>query len=272
MKPKSFWELHVISIELRKIVTYRVAFWVQFVMSVFAHVGVAYFLWKAIFDYKGITTLKGFSFNGLMFYYMMVPLVNRIALGNNVGNISKEIYDGSLTKYIVYPLSFFKYKYLEFIGTTLVFYLQLLFTTVLFILILGVPDDISFNLTSLIMGLIAVSLASTLAFFMNSAIEMIAFWADNVWSLLVMIRFSINLLGGAMIPLSLFPDKFLPVLNLLPFKYLASFPINSFCGRITVKEWIISIIAMLTWTGVFFVITKYVWNKGKYKYSGVEQK
>ena len=60
---------------------------------------------------------------------------------------------------------------------------------------------------------------------------LVAFWADNVWSLNVMLRFTSELLGGMMLPLSLFPQWAQDVLVWTPFPYLFYVPVMTLLGR-----------------------------------------
>ncbi len=263
------WARQVFSTELRKLITYRIDFWIQFAMSIFANVGVAYFLWRAIFDYKGVDTMRGYSFAGLMLYYVMVPLISRMIQGPSHGMIAREIYDGSLTRYLIYPVSFFSFKFIQFFANTVIYFAQLIIAIALFVLFFGKPIDTHFSFLSLFLGVISILCAGFMAFTLSALFEMIAFWAEKVWSLLVMVRFSVGLLGGAMIPLSFFPGKIERILAFLPFRYIASFPINTMLGKVSFSAWLEGITVILFWWITFFVLSRVVWHKGKYKYTGV---
>ncbi len=263
------WFFQVFSTEIRKTIAYRFDFWLQFVMSVLANVGVAYFLWKAIFDYKGVDSMRGYSFAGLMLYYVMVPLISRMIQGPGLGMIAHEIYDGSLTRYLIFPVSFFSYKYIQYFAHTVIYFLQLILAVTLFILIFRLPVDVHLSVPSILMGAVVVLCAGFMTFTLSALIEMIAFWADNVWGLLVMIRFAVSLLGGAMIPLSFFPGTLERILHLLPFSYIASFPINTFLGKTTFHEWTTGIVVIFFWSTTFFALSRVVWHRGKYRYTGV---
>ncbi len=263
------WVTKVFSTEIRKLVTYRFDFWMQFTVAVFAHVSVAFFLWKAVFDYNNVTVMRGYTFHGLMLYYIMVPMVERMIFGAGLGMVAREIYDGSLTKYLIYPVSFFRYKYAQHVANSLIFIAQLFAALLIFRAIFGMPAESAMNAGSIAMGIAAIFFSGLLCFFINSSIELIAFWADNVWTLLVMVRFCVSLLGGVMIPLAFFPEKWEAVLKYLPFSYLASFPIQCIMGRITLIEWAEGLIITGAWAGVFMIIMSFMWDRGRYRYTGV---
>lgn len=263
------WAKQVFATELRKIIAYRVDFWLQYILSIFAHIGVAYFLWKAIFDYRSVTSMRGYTFAGLMLYYMSVPLISRMVNGPGMGMVAREIYDGSLTRYLIYPISFFNFKYIQYLANTVVYFMQFIVALALFTFLFGKPDDVQITSLSLIMGIGAILSAGFMAFTLSTLIEMTAFWADNVWSLLVMIRFAVGLLGGAMIPLSFFPAHFERILHFMPFAFLASFPINTFIGKVTYSDWLLGLSVIIFWSCVFYFLARLVWSHGRYKYTGV---
>ncbi len=265
----SRWLYQVFLTEMRKIVAYRFDFWIQFLVSIFAHITAAYFLWKAVFEYNNTDIMKGYTFRGLMFYYLLVPLIEKIINGSSMGLVSREIYDGSLTRYLIYPVSFFRYKYVQHLAGTVIFFIQLGLTVSVFLMLFGKPVDVTISIKNVSMGITAVMCSGIMTFFINTSIEMIAFWADNVWTLLVMVRFSVALLGGAMIPLAFFPGDFQQLLSYLPFSYMASFPIRSFLGKVTVWQWISGIAVTCLWAAFFILVMFFIWNRGKYKYTGV---
>ena len=48
-----------------------------------------------------------------MLYYLLVPLIARMIRGEESRFLSDDIYEGGLTRYLVYPLSFLQYKYVS---------------------------------------------------------------------------------------------------------------------------------------------------------------
>ena len=103
--------LQVVSIELRRTFTYRFEFWFRFLGTLFANITLAYFLWKAIFAQTGAAEIEGYTFPAMVLYYVLVPLVINVTRTQESGSIGGEIYTGTLTRYLVFPMSFFVYKY-----------------------------------------------------------------------------------------------------------------------------------------------------------------
>ena len=266
---KRFFIPQVFTMEIRRIFAYRVDFWIQFVGGALAQFLVAWFLWKAVFDYRQIDRIGAFTFRGMMLYYLLVPFVGRAVRGSEMGGMSEEIYLGTLNRYLVYPVSFFGFKYTVHLANMLLFLVQGLLTVTVFLLFFNVEGDLSLGPAHVFYALSAVFLASFLHFALVSLIQLTAFWADNVWSLVVIVRFLVGLLGGGMIPLSLFPKPLEAVLTRLPFAFFMSFPIRCLTGRVDFTAWIEAVMLMTAWLGVFLLLFATVWNRGKYQYTGV---
>ena len=162
------WFPAVYAAEVRRIFAYRVDFWFDYLMTIAAHIGVAYFLWHAVFTAAHVTHMRGFSFLGMMFYYLLVPLIQRIVLGVDMGRMAREIYDGSLTRYIVYPVSFFGYKWAQNCAALTIFAVQMVAAIAIFIAIFGMPADVRVTPAGAAMAVPAIIFGAALAFVMNA--------------------------------------------------------------------------------------------------------
>lgn len=262
--------LQVVSMEMRKVFAYRSDFWLSFIVSTLAQFVVAWFLWKSIFLYKGMQQLGDFDFNSLMFYYLLVPIIGRTVFGGNMGDIASEIYQGTLNRYLIYPLSFFVFKLLTHCANAAILLAQVLLVilgTVLFFP--SLTSGYHLSLVSMLQGCITTLLATILYFIFSSSIQLIAFWADNVWSLSAILRFITGLLGGSLIPLSLFPASLQPVLMILPFASFIHLPMQCFLGKLSAGEWVHGMCVLCGWIGVTAIAYAVLWHRGNRVYTGV---
>jgi len=266
----SLWT-SLLSQELRRQFSYRVNFWLQFFTQTLGEVAVAYFLWKAIFLAQGASLIGGLSFSQMVAYYVYVALVGRVVRGKENFAISSEIYDGSLSKYLLYGVNYFAIKLTEHIGFMLISLVQMFFGLVFIGLLFSDFNEASLSLGPILLGLLASVSASCFYFFMMFVIELISFWADNVWSLSVMVRFIVAFLGGQMVPLSLMPEWLQPVLQASPFPSLASTPILLFLGQIGFAEFLRAQGILLLWCLPLAVTAMLVWRRGVLNFTGVGQ-
>lgn len=262
--------LQLFSLEIRKAFAYRLDFWLSFLVSTFAQFTVAWFLWKSIFTYTGKTTIGTYSFSSLMFYYLLAPVIGRTVYSGNFGDIAMEIYQGTLTRYLIYPVSFFRYKLTVHCANATILLSQLLL--IITVVVLFIPSlAAAYHITPphIIQGIITTLTAAVLYFIFTSWLQLVAFWADQVWSLTAIVRFIISLLGGSMIPLAMFPPALQPVLKILPFSFFAHFPLQCFLGNVPFSEWIQGMGLMAVWGVLFSGIYALVWYRGNLSYTGV---
>jgi ABC-2 type transport system permease protein len=267
---RSSWFLpQVFMIEIRKVLAYRTDFWIQFLGVLLVQFTVAYYLWKSVFDTQGVHEVGAYSFRTLMLYYLLVPLIGRAVRGSDTGDIVQDIYDGSLTRYLVYPVSFLAFRLTRDFAHTVIFLAQCLVAVLVYEAIFSSGGLAVVTLTNVGMTLGAVLVGTALHFVMISFVELTAFWADNVWSLVVIERFITGLLGGAMLPLALFPESLQRVLAWLPFGYLVSFPVRCCMGQMGIHEWSVGMAICGAWIVFFLAGFRFLWRRGLLQYTGV---
>jgi ABC-2 type transport system permease protein len=190
-------------------------------------------------------------------------------MGLQMLDIAPDIYSGGLNKYIIYPLNYFEFKWIQQMTHTMSRILQLLITLSVYMLIIKMPDGFHMSITHLLLFLINIFISSTLFFVMESLMEVTAFWAENVWSLSVLLRFLIGFFSGAWLSLSLFPNWSQVILDILPFKGMVYTPVRLLMGEVSLGEWMQVQIISMTWILIFGIILSLVWKKGRLLYSGV---
>jgi len=267
VSPRLF--LHVASMEARRALSYRANFWIQALLTFLAELALAWFLWRGVFAASGATFVAGFSFEGLVRYSVLVALVGRVVRGTDLeGAIAQEIYDGGLSRYRVYPVSHYAFKYAQHLGALLPALIQLLLFGLTWILIQGQAGLEGITLLSTLGFVAALAAANVLQFALAWPIQGVAFWAENVWSLMVALRFVSAILGGSMLPLAAFPPGALPWLEALPFRYLYAFPVEVLTGTVSTAGFVRGLAVALGWILVLRWVGARVWRRGDLSYSG----
>ena len=264
------WPYQVFLMEIRKLFAYRADFWVNFFGQTLFSLVIAYYLWGSIFSYSGKEVLNGYDQHTMIFYYLVAPLIYRIQQGQGIGFASRDIYQGSLNKYLLYPLDFIRYKKSTYFANSTFFLFQLLFILCIYQIFFSRADIFEFNILSSIYFVISIYMATQIYFYLSLICELLAFWYDNIWSLSVTVRFLSSFLGGALIPLSFFPDWSHKILYYTPFPYLIDFPVRLLRNEvILVEDLFLKAFIAISWIFIFKGISLLLWNKGKYQYSGV---
>lgn len=267
----------VLSMEARKQMSYRADFWLNSFVAFAVELAVAYFLWKAIFTESGQEVIAGFTFQSMVVYYIVVLMVGRLSRGRERDiAVSHDIYEGTLTRYLLYPAPYAGFKYAEQMGALLPSLLQVSVIVAFFSLapLVGLTTavsaaDLGMSFTTLALAAPAILAASVLWFLLRLPVQFIAFWSDNVWSLNVLLRFTAEILGGMLLPLAVFPDAVRSVLHWLPFRFFFSFPTRTLLGEVGLGEWLSGMALLVAWCGVMGAVSWWVWRRGERTYTGV---
>ena len=263
------WATNVFALELRRLIAYRLNFWVQTLASVLVQFVMAYYLWRAIYEYRGAASMGGYSFPLLMLYYILVGFLMQIIRGPQFGHIWREIYDGSLTRYLIYPLSFFGFKFVTYLAFSFLCFLQLLAALAVYYFVFGGVTEAHLGVMPFVQGLLITFVGMCFYFLLSASIEALTLWADSVWSLLEMLRYISNLMGGALIPIVMFPQWGQKICYLTPFPYLFYLPAQTFLGLVGWSEWLTGLAFLILWCAIFAGILQVIWQRGLREYTGV---
>jgi ABC-2 type transport system permease protein len=119
------------------------------------------------------------------------------------------------------------------------------------------------------MAAASLLVANLLYFLMSYPLQGVAFWADNVWSLIVTQRLVTAILGGSLLPLTLFPDGARAVLDVSPFPSLFWVPVTTLLGRVDVATWLGNLAFALAWCAALALLGRAVFRRGYLRYTGV---
>ncbi len=261
------WLLGAAKLEAKQTISYRVDFWLQFAVTVIVEVGIAYFLWSSIYGEDRSREIGGFTFEGMLVYYLFVPFVGRMVKSLEDFSTAREIREGGINKFLIYPVSYLQYKLMQKTIFTSLACLQMFLGLFIVAYFLGIT--VPFSISSFALGVVASFASMILYATMLTSLELIAFWADTVWSLGVMLRFFAMFFGGAFIPLSLFPEWASQILFMTPFPYLFATPIQTFMGQYTLQQSLTGIAITLAWSVPLFAVMYLIYKKGLKQYSGI---
>jgi ABC-2 type transport system permease protein len=260
----------VMSLEARTRFSYRVDFWINALVGFLVEMVVAWYLWDAVFSATGDATIGGRTHDQMVLYYVAVLLIGRFVRGRDLeGTVSSDIYEGGLNRFLVFPTGYRRFKYAQMLGRQAPVAVQALLFGIVAVPLLGVRSEVDIGLGQVAMALPAVLLANLLHYLVTFPLFAVAFWADNVWSLMVGHRLIAQILGGYMLPLAVFPAWSRGLLELLPFRFYFDFPARVLLGEIGFSEWALGMGVALAWCLVFAAVGNRVWRRGLFQYSGV---
>lgn len=262
--------LHVVSLEARKQMSYRVDFWLKTVTGFLAEFGVLYCVTWALFAESGATEIRGYTCPEMILYFVTAMLMSRLVRGPDFGEtVSEDIYQGGLTRYLLFPRSYLGMKYAQHLGELLPVTIQVLLFGLVAALLLDAPRGTGVTPLGVAAALVSMMVGNLLYFLMRLPIQMVAFWQDNVWSLILLLANVARLLGGGMLPLALFPERARAILWWLPFRHLYDVPVRTLLGQVGPWEWATSLGLGVAWCLVAGLVARAVWRRGARTYTGV---
>ncbi|NCB38945.1 MAG: hypothetical protein EOM80_09255 [Erysipelotrichia bacterium] len=204
-----------------------------------------------------------------LLYYLMVPIILNLTDSRIIFRFPMAVRDGSLNRELLKPFPPLIGYVLESISNNLI---QLLYL-VPFTLVLGyaVKDRLLLNHLEpgiLLFFVAAIIFGGLMRMLISGSIALLGFWLEDVTTLNLILNGGIwALLGGMIVPVATFPDKIRHFAEMLPYRYMLSFPIEIFTGRLPTAEIVRGFATLGLWILVFALIMRVIWKKGLKVYS-----
>lgn len=88
----------------------------------------------------------------------------------------------------------------------------------------------------------------------------VGFYSSSIWGMQVLRKSIISIFSGIIAPITLFPEWFQKISNILPFKELIYTPINIWLGKIEINEIWFILVKQIIWGVILYIIAKLFFN------------
>ncbi len=208
------------------------------------------------------------SFNHLIIYIMMCMMVGQLKSSwHNSMMMIDEIRSGDLNRYLVKPISYFTYNFMNFIGHNSLFYI--VYFIMMFFIPLFIGPGYVFNGLFQIFGFLVTLIMSVfLSYVTYFSMICFSFWFGEVRSLIVAYNVFNIFLSGQLIPISLFPEPLKNFVTNSPFIYMVDFPVSIATSdkNISVDYFMEGLFMQFLWCSIMYLIGKTIYNFGIRKY------
>jgi ABC-2 type transport system permease protein len=142
---------------------------------------------------------------------------------------------------------------------------------ILMIVLLGLNAFaiVSLSIGSYLAFLATLALAVVLNFLIFYCFSALSFWIVEVGFLFEGIRIVTILLSGGIFPLEVFGARFVQLMNLLPFKYTVSYPVNVLNGALSPFQIAQGVLVQCFWIATCWGLAHYLWRLGGRHYVAV---
>lgn len=249
--------------QLQETVTYRGMIFI-WMFETFAFPFTNLLVWFAIAKSSASVTSQ---LQPLINYYSLIPLTS-VLIGSWHGIfMAQEIRTGKFSLRLLRPV----FPLVDSISNNLAEKSLKIFFILPFIFVSHWLFTLKLNLnpTLLLQFLLALVLSAILSFLLETIIGLLAFWMDDVSSLLNLNDIADYTLGGRVAPIFLFPALLQQIAFILPFRYLVSFPLELLLGTLSNSQILQGFTIQLFWISTFTLISLVLWRSGIRLYSAL---
>jgi ABC-2 type transport system permease protein len=209
----------------------------------------------------------GFTPNDFSAYFIVMMLVNHVTYTWVIYEYEYRIRQGSLSFALLRPLHPIHADLVDNVSSKLITMPMMLLAAA--VLVLVFKPAIHPGLWEMIVFVPALILAFLLRFLVEWTLALAAFWTTRVTAVNQGYYVAALFLSGQMAPLALLPYPVQLGAAVLPFRWMISFPVELFLGRVTPAEALTGLAMQTVWLVLAFGLCRLAWRAGVRVYSAV---
>jgi len=241
---------------------YRINFVMEIVSIILSSL-IVVFVWLAIYQSSGRGVLGGYSIQEMVTYILGGGVINSFILTTAENpETSQSIQDGTLSTLLIKPFNPYAIWLARDLGSkAFLFIIGLAGYTIVFFFFKNYLV-VSASINYLCLFFLSILLAAILQFLLFESLSLLAFWVENTYGIRFTMRVIMEVVGGAIIPLSFFPHILQKIFLLLPFPYLIYLPMRIYLGRIPMEEVPVEFLKEAIWIVSLALLNIIIWKKG----------
>ncbi len=256
--------LEVLITSIKTMYAYKFEFTI-YVTATLVSMSVFYFVWSAIYSYNQAEMLGGLTLQQMLTYAVISMAILPVIWSSADRMAYWDVNQGQITSILTKPLKIQHYIFFRESGHNIMTFFSETVLAILFaffIFRISVPNI--FNLTAFI---ISIFLSILISFSISFLIWLSAFWTEKSNGLRRLKEAVIDLFGGAIIPIYLFPAWIQPVFFLLPFQAIFNTPLSIFIEKISGVQIIFALLVQVFWASILLIAGHLIWKRARIKYT-----
>jgi ABC-2 type transport system permease protein len=258
--------LAVFKLSWQNVLEYRFNFIMWRVRS-FVFLLTMYFLWTTVF--AGKQALFGFNREQIVTYVLLSVFLFSLVFIYAMDSIADSIANGSLSLFLVKPISFLTYWFVRFVARRFLNTLLTVVELVIFLFLVKPQFFVQKDPRLITYSFFAAILAVILLSLMDFIFGLTSFWTLHAYGPRFALKTLMEFASGSFFPLNILPMILFKTVSFLPFALLVFFPLRVFLGQLTLFEVYRGLLTQLIWIAVLFVALRFVWNRGLRRYEAV---
>jgi ABC-2 type transport system permease protein len=222
------------------------------------YLGVAYYLWKSIYQYSDV--IRGLTFDETFLYVGVGSAIFILLKTYADWFIHHEIREGNIAIYLTKPIDYQLYNLFANLGSLVMNLVTISIPTAI-MLSFVFRIKVQFGLGSLLFP-VSLLLAFLVSFSIDYFIGLMGFYSESVWGLSTTKEIIVTVFSGALIPLQFFPDALQKVLYWLPFQAIYHTPLMMLTRPN--QGWgvfLLMLAVQLTWAIILFLAARLFYNQ-----------
>jgi ABC-2 type transport system permease protein len=226
------------------------------------------FVWIA--GLNGRTNIRGFGPAQLVMYYLTMTFISNFIVAHVQWEMARDIKEGILSKFLLYPFSYLRYQYLGNVAYRLMrCVLFLPFAVIWFVIFhryMGVAA-----LGDLHVGYefwLTLGLGHLVAFWFAAALGTLGFFFIETQALYFGYYILLAVFSGQLAPYGLLPPGLRMVAEWTPFRYTLSFPLEVLNGRVHGDAFWTGVLFQAAWLALLWTLAQVGWRAGTKRYAG----
>ncbi len=256
--------LEVLRTSIKAMYAYKFEFAI-YITATLVSMSVFYFVWNAIFSYNQVETLGGLTLQQMLTYAVVSMAILPVIWNGVDRTVYWDVNQGQITSILTKPLKILPYVFFRESGRNIMtFFAETILAIMVayFVFRISVP-----NIINLAAFVISVFLSMLISFSFGFFVWLSAFWTEKSDGIRRLKEAIINLFGGAIIPLYLFPLWIQPVFFMLPFQAIYNIPLSIFIEKISGTQLIFALLVQVFWAAILLLAGHLIWKKARMKYT-----
>ena len=215
------------------------------------------------------SSIPDFSTSQLVTYYVAILITSRLTGHYFDEGLQKEIREGTLSRFLVKPIKFPLANIPQNLGGKAFNTLFLLAPVLVVVISIFRNQLIIPSPQILFLFLVSLIPAYFIQYSVSVLVSSVAFYWEQSNSIVHIKWMMESMIGGYLLPLSLYPNWARVITDFFPFKYVYFIPAAIFTQRLSFPEISLNLLYSVLWAIVLFFIGDVVWKKGLREYSSV---
>jgi ABC-2 type transport system permease protein len=215
----------------------------------------------------GDRAIGGLTRGEFVAYYLVLILVNQLTYAQTNWTVGDQIRCGEMNRVLLRPLPpVYDALAAEIAGKVVYMTFDI---PVVIVLALVLHPEMHVTLPNGLAFVAALALAWALRFFWGYWLALLAFWAARADALLALQDSLIFLLAGQVAPIALLPGLLQITARILPFRYMAAFPVEVLTGQVDAAGLASGFAIQASWLVIALALYAILWRAGLRRYTAI---